>query len=97
LRRAHSLRERQAGWYSSGVYLAHKMLEEVGVAALMTLAFSCILYFPMQLHGTWALFWMVYFLTSTIGVGELLQSHCCTALLALHLATHGSAWVKQPD
>ena len=66
-------RERKAGWYSSGAYLAHKLLEEVGAAALTTLAFSCILYFPLRLHGTWALFWMVYFVTSTIGIGELLQ------------------------
>lgn len=55
------------------MYLAHKLLEEVGVAALMTLPFSCILYFPMRLHGTWALFWMVYFVTSTIGIGGLLH------------------------
>jgi hypothetical protein len=55
------------------VYLAHKLLEEVGVAALMTLPFSCILYFPMRLHGAWALFWMVYFVTSTIGIGGLLH------------------------
>jgi hypothetical protein len=65
------------------VYLAHKLLEEVGVAALMTLPFSCVLYFPMQLHGTWALFWMVYFMTSTIGIGELPRRRCCCILVQL--------------
>ena len=80
-----SCRERKAGWYSAAVYLAHKMVEEVGVAALMTLPFSCILYFPMQLHGTWALFWMVYFVTSTIGIGELLQlSYHAAAIFSRH-------------
>lgn len=63
-------RERRAGWYDSGTYLAHKLFEEIGLAVLMTLPFSCILYFPMQLHGTWTLFWLVYVVTSTIGIGE---------------------------
>ena len=65
------------------------------MAALMTLPFSCILYFPMRLHGTWALFWMVYFVTSTIGIGGLLHRHrCCIPVLLWGLQSLVSTMIE---
>ncbi len=62
-------RERNAGWYGSGVYLAHKMFEEIALAAIQTLPLSCILFFPIQLHGSWLFFWLTYVTISTVAIG----------------------------
>ena len=68
----HWIRDRRAGWYSSSVYFVHKVSEEAAIIVLMTLPLSCILFFPLELHGDWSLFWLVQVTTTSIGTRESL-------------------------
>ena len=46
-----------------------QMAEELIVACLGTLMFSCVVFFPLRLQGSWLLFWLAYFCTLSIGIG----------------------------
>ncbi len=39
------------------------------MALLLSLGVACLVWFPLGLAGSWALFWFTYFLTTVIGVG----------------------------
>lgn len=69
-------RERNDGLYSSLTYLVAKFVEEVIVALVQSLIMSCIVFFPLELAGSWALFWYTYFQTTCIGIGECVSSSC---------------------
>lgn len=62
-------RERNDGLYTPLTYLSAKLAEEVTVALLLSLGVSCLVWFPLELAGSWALFWFTYFQTTVIGVG----------------------------
>ncbi|KAK9904972.1 hypothetical protein WJX75_006687 [Coccomyxa subellipsoidea] len=61
-------RERSDGLYKAVTYLVAKLLEEVIVALVQSLIMSCIVFFPLELAGSWALFWYTYFQTTVIGI-----------------------------
>jgi ATP-binding cassette subfamily G (WHITE) protein 2 len=64
-------RERSDGLYKAVTYLVAKLLEEVIVALVQSLIMSCIVFFPLELAGSWALFWYTYFQTTVIGICTL--------------------------
>ncbi|KAK9804705.1 hypothetical protein WJX72_000974 [[Myrmecia] bisecta] len=68
LERGLFVRERSDGLYRTITYLCFKLAEEVFLALLISLPFSCLVFFPLQMQGSWALFWAVYFLTTIIGI-----------------------------
>lgn len=63
-------RERSDGLYWSLTYLVAKVIEEVIVALVQSLIMSCIVFFPLDLAGSWVLFWFTYFQTTVIGICE---------------------------
>eukprot|EP00775_Hariotina_reticulata_P005937 gene5937-6176_t len=62
------VRERNDGLYRAVTYLAHKMCEELVINTLASLAISAIVFYGVQLQGSFVLFWLIYLLTSTVGV-----------------------------
>ena len=62
------VRERSDGLYRVITYLCAKMLEELGIAFIVTLIFSNVVFWPLRLQGSWLLFWLVYFCTLSIGI-----------------------------
>lgn len=67
-------RERSDGLYMPLTYLVAKVLEEVIVALVQSLIMSCIVFFPLELSGSWVLFWLTYFITTVVGICAL-HSH----------------------
>ena len=59
--------------YRSITYLTAKMTEELIAALISSLCFSCIVFFPVKLAGSFALFFCVYYLTTSIGIGRGLR------------------------
>ena len=47
-----------------------QMIDELMIAFLASLVFSCVVFFPLKLSGLWVLFWMTYYCTLSIGIGE---------------------------
>ena len=45
------------------------MIDELVIAFLASLVFSCVVFFPLKLSGLWVLFWMTYYCTLSIGIG----------------------------
>ena len=64
-------RERSDGLYMPLTYLVAKVLEEVIVALVQSLIMSCIVFFPLELSGSWVLFWLTYFITTVVGICAL--------------------------
>jgi len=61
-------RERQAGYYNSGSYLSAKVFEEACVNAVTSAVLSTAVWFALGLTGQFPVFWLVYFVTSMVGV-----------------------------
>ena len=70
--RALFTRERNDGLYRVITYLCAKILDELMLAAVASGIFGAIVFFPVKLKGSFALFWLVYFLTLSNGIGEFL-------------------------
>ena len=51
------LRERADGLYHVFTYLASKLLEEILLALVITLAFSAFVFHGVRLQGEWVVFW----------------------------------------
>ncbi|KAK9815892.1 hypothetical protein WJX72_011513 [[Myrmecia] bisecta] len=68
LERPLYIRERNDGLYWVITYLCSKMAEEIIIAFFCSLAFSCLVFFPVGFSGQWVLFWLVYWCTMSIGV-----------------------------
>jgi hypothetical protein len=45
-----------------------QMLEELGVALVVSLVFSNVVFWPIKLQGSWVVFWLVYFTTLSTGI-----------------------------
>ena len=45
------------------------MVDELTIAFLASLVFSCVIYFPLKLQGSWVLFWLTYYCTLCTGIG----------------------------
>jgi hypothetical protein len=46
-------------------------VEELGIALLNSIAFANLVFWTLQLQGSFALFWLTYFVTLSTGIGEL--------------------------
>ena len=66
--------------YRSITYLTAKMTEELVAAVLSSLIFSCLVFFPVKLGGSFALFFCVYYLTTCIGIGQPPPSNVACAI-----------------
>ncbi|CAL5220625.1 g2668 [Coccomyxa viridis] len=61
-------RERNDGCYTALTYLSAKIFEESLVALVTSTVFACIVFFPCEFSGSFALFWYTYFQTTLIGI-----------------------------
>ncbi|KAL4421764.1 hypothetical protein ABPG77_009747 [Micractinium sp. CCAP 211/92] len=68
LERPLFVRERNDGLYRVITYLVAKMVEELGVALVNSIVFSNIVFWALQLQGSFALFFLVYFATLSTGI-----------------------------
>ncbi len=71
-------RERSDGLYKVITYLSAKLLEELTVGLIGSLVFSCVVFFPSKFQGQWLLFWLTYWCTMSIGIGESSALQSCT-------------------
>ena len=70
---AAQCRERSDGLYSTITYLLSKMVEELLVILFVSLTVSLCIFYAVDFHGQWILFWLVYLVTISIGMGERSQ------------------------
>lgn len=62
-------RERSDGLYRAVAYLLAKMVEEMLVIVCLSLIVSAAIFFAVGFRGHFVLFWLVYFVTISIGMG----------------------------
>lgn len=62
------VRERNDGLYRVVTYLCAKIVEEAGVALIASIIFSNVVFWAVQLQGSFGLFWLVYFATLMVGI-----------------------------
>ena len=62
------IREQSDGLFRPITYLVFKMIEELVLVLAVSLVFSSVVYFPVQLQSSWVVFWLVYLITMSIGV-----------------------------
>ena len=79
------LRELSDGMYRPITYLTAKITEELIMAAFSSLFFCCLTFFALELPGSFLLYFLVYYLTTCIGIGA---SCLCTNLQAQHPGHH---------
>lgn len=63
-------RERNDGLYHVITYLMAKLTEELSIALLVSLVFSTVVWFAIQLQGQWVLFMLVHYITTCIGISK---------------------------
>ncbi|EFJ42159.1 hypothetical protein VOLCADRAFT_107413 [Volvox carteri f. nagariensis] len=68
LERRLFVRERSDGLYRVFTYLAAKLVEELLLSLIITLAFSAYVFYGVQLQGSWVVFWLVYFVDLSVGI-----------------------------
>ena len=61
-------REKEAGYYNAGSYLFAKVFEEAVINLVSSGVLAVAVWFALALSGQFPLFWMVYFVTSLVGV-----------------------------
>lgn len=54
--------------YLAITYLCAKLTEEIFLAVIFSLVFSCLVFFPLELLGQWVFFWLIYLTTCCIGI-----------------------------
>lgn len=72
------VRERNDGLYQVVTYLAAKMFDELAINAAVSVVIAVAAFYGIQLQGSFALFWLVYFCTLICGIGKL-SCRCCHA------------------
>jgi hypothetical protein len=50
-------------------YVIFKMLEELSITLVNSLAFSAMVFYPLHLTGDFILFWLIFLTTTSIGIG----------------------------
>lgn len=68
LERSLFVRERNDGLYRVITYLVAKILEEVFIALLSSIAFANLVFWTLQLQGSFAIFWLIYYTTLSTGI-----------------------------
>ena len=79
LERPVFVREQSDGLYRVITYLTFKVMEEVVLAVLSSVAFSLVVYYLVKLQGSFFPVWIVFLVTQLVGVGE----HACLNSLNL--------------
>ena len=64
------LRERSDGLYRPITYLVYKAVEELAVAWAASIPYCLLMYYLIQLRGSFCLLWMVYLVSISIAVSE---------------------------
>ncbi|CAG9461881.1 unnamed protein product [Pedinophyceae sp. YPF-701] len=67
LERALFYRERADGCYSTLTYVLYKFAEEFVLSVPFSVAFCLLLFYPLQLLGSFAAFWLIYLMTLSVG------------------------------
>lgn len=68
LERPLYLRERNDGLYRPITYLLAKLFDELFVLLISSVAFSAIVFYAVDLQGSFLMFWIIYLVTLSIGV-----------------------------
>ncbi|EFN50715.1 hypothetical protein CHLNCDRAFT_142571 [Chlorella variabilis] len=68
LERPLFVREQSDGLYRVSTYLAFKMIEEFSLAFINSIVFANIVFWALQLQGSFVLFWLVYLATLATGI-----------------------------
>eukprot|EP01024_Parvocaulis_polyphysoides_P058991 TRINITY_DN6370_c0_g1_i6.p1 TRINITY_DN6370_c0_g1~~TRINITY_DN6370_c0_g1_i6.p1 ORF type:complete len:630 (+),score=106.23 TRINITY_DN6370_c0_g1_i6:31-1920(+) len=68
LERSLYVRERSDGLYRSITYLVYKMTEELTVGLIASLLFALVVFFVVDLQGSFFIFWVVYFVSLSVGI-----------------------------
>eukprot|EP01025_Chloroclados_australasicus_P023816 TRINITY_DN2402_c0_g1_i2.p1 TRINITY_DN2402_c0_g1~~TRINITY_DN2402_c0_g1_i2.p1 ORF type:complete len:652 (-),score=93.43 TRINITY_DN2402_c0_g1_i2:504-2429(-) len=68
LERSLYVRERSDGLYRSITYLVFKMTEELTVGVIASLLFAVVVFFAVQLQGSFFIFWLGYFISLCVGI-----------------------------
>lgn len=66
LERPVYVRERADGLYRPLVYVAEKMVEEMGISALASCLASLAVFYCIRLQGLWVVFWLAHFATEAV-------------------------------
>jgi len=61
-------RERADGCYCAVTYYFAKFVEEAVLCVFTSLIFSVCVFFAMSLQGSFIIFWLIYFLTTMVGI-----------------------------
>jgi hypothetical protein len=64
------VRERNDGLYRVITYLASKMFDELAITLFSSCAISAVVFYGVRLQGSFVLFWLIYYMTLCIGIGE---------------------------
>lgn len=64
-------RERSDGLYRTISYLLSKMAEELTVILGVSLVNSACIFYAVAFRGEYVLFWLVYLITMSVGMGAL--------------------------
>ena len=75
--------------YRPITYLCAKLTEELSLALLSSICFCCVVFFALELPGSFALFFLTYYQTTCIGIGAHLCSLMCAGRI---LSAAGAAW-----
>lgn len=68
MERALFLRERADGLFRVITYLGFKLFEEYSLGLVVSLPISAAVFYALHLNGSWALFWLVYWVSIMVGV-----------------------------
>jgi len=68
LERQLFIRERNDGLYRVITYMCAKIVDELLIALVASGVFGAVVFFPVELQGSFALFWFIYFATLSCGI-----------------------------
>jgi ATP-binding cassette, subfamily G (WHITE), member 2 len=69
--------ETKSGYYNAGAYLIAKCIEECILAFFSSIVLALCVWFALFLSGSWLLFWLVYFVTTLVGI---VLAYLCAAV-----------------
>ena len=69
LSRTCERRERADGMFQPITYLCAKLTQELTLAVASSLVFTCIIFWALELPGSFGLFFLTYYQTTCIGIG----------------------------
>lgn len=85
LERPVFVREQSDGLYRVITYLTFKVVEEVVLAVVSSVAFSLLVFYLVKLQGSFFPVWIVFLVTQLVGVGEHSVCRACKSLFSICL------------